>query len=163
MLISWCDNPDLNFLEASKHLKMTYGCCWVMRLSLSDTGTHRLLTALHINTHWHHIKTANTQWMTVQMAYVQTVALCLCLWRDVIYKVILTLNIPATLHADTHTTQPPHSMKYKINTVLSNKQQKQNSGFHFQSFNDTRETRMTLWPTAKTENKNRKGFLFKLY
>ncbi len=45
--------------------------------------------------------------MTAQTAYVQTVALCLCLCWDVIYKVILklnhvTLNIPATLHTDTH-------------------------------------------------------------
>ncbi len=45
--------------------------------------------------------------MTAQTAYVQTVALCLCLCWDVIYKVILklnhvTLNILATLHTDAH-------------------------------------------------------------
>lgn len=77
--------------------------------------------------------------------------LCVYICRDVIYKVILklnhmTLNIPATLHA--HTPQPPHSMKYKINTALSNKQQKENSNFHF---NDMRETRK-----ANSENREQK-------
>lgn len=57
-------------------------------------------------------------------------------------------------------------MNYKINTALSNKQQKENSNFHF---NDMRETRKTLWPIVKTESKNKRkqkekeGFLLKLY
>jgi len=56
------------------------------------------------------------------------------------------------LHGYTHTPQPPHSMKYKINTALSNKQQKENSNFYF---NDMRETRKTFWPKVKTEQKQK--------
>lgn len=83
--------------------------------------------------------------MTAQKAHVQTVALCVCLCRDVIYKVILKLNHLTLKHSSdpshgyTHTPQPPHSMNYKINTALSNKQQKENSNFHFKTLSMTWE------------------------